>query len=93
MIALTDRWNERARMRRVMVKTLQQARYEKIWEPHGSKFVPPLDKSLGFALVGIVRPEPVSAALDVAALLVSKSNLVSFPREVYFTLPTGFNDL
>jgi len=93
MIALTDRWNERARMRRVMVKTLQQARYEKIWEPHGSKFVPPLDKSLGFALVGIVRPEPVSAALDVAALLVSKSNPVSFPREVYFSFKCGINSV
>jgi len=30
MIALADKWNEKARMRRVMAKTLQQARQEKI---------------------------------------------------------------
>jgi|SRR5271170_550054 len=91
MIALADRWNDRARMRRVMVKTLQQARYQKIWEPHGSAFVPPLDNSHGFALVGIIRPEPLSAALDVAALLVAQSNPVSFTRERYFSFQMAIN--
>jgi len=92
MIALTDRWNDRARMRRVMVKTLEQARYEKIWEPHGSKFIPPLDNFHVFALVGIVRPEPLFAALDIVALLVAQSNPVSFTREVYFSFQMAINN-
>jgi len=89
MTALADKWNEKARMRRVMAKTLQQARHEKIWEPHGSRFVPPLDNPDDFALVGILRPDPVSASLDVAALMVSKSNTVPFTREVCFSFKSG----
>lgn len=77
------------RMYRVMAKTLQQARYEKIWEPHGTEFVPPLKDPHGFGLLGVNAPTGVASALDVAALAVANSNPVSFEREVYFPSRLG----
>jgi len=86
MTVLTDKWNENLRMYRVMAKTLQQARYEKIWEAHGSEFVTLLKGPHSFErLLDMVAPPGLAASLDVSALTVATSTPSSLGREVYFS--------
>ena len=96
MLALGDKFNEKMRKYRVMAKTLQQARFEKIWEPHGTRFGSPLPSLHAFALVGDVssgfmeeKQYDLAAALDVAAFSIPTTNSISLAREMSLTSKLG----